>query len=70
MSQDVNEAQTETLDGRLKFKESPVSDDFGHGGCHGCAVYGKFEENLPCSPGTRNDGKSGIWVTTTAEPAK
>lgn len=54
---EVNEEQMETLNGELRFV-TMVSNDPG---CSGCAVD-RRSEGLPCSPGTRRDGKSGIWV--------
>lgn len=62
MTHIVNAEQTETIDGVLKFlasTEEPRCDE-----CFFLQEYthGRVEDGLPCSPGTRTDGKSGIWV--------
>jgi hypothetical protein len=61
---DVNEDQTKTLDGKLRFVERAVTDTVSASACYGCAVEKVPHEGLPCSPGTRKDGKHGIWITT------
>jgi hypothetical protein len=57
---EVNEEQTETLDGELRFVAVA-----GKPSCNGCALHGRDEENLPCSAGTRKDGRNGIWLRRT-----
>jgi hypothetical protein len=59
---DLNHTQTATLDGSLVFKPRA-----GEPSCQGCVVRGHWilnqpHEGLPCSPGQREDGKSGVWV--------
>lgn len=58
---DVNDAETETLDGTLVFRPTTEST------CKGCVIRGQYAigqstDAPPCSAGARKDGRHGIWV--------
>lgn len=54
---DEGEKHATSEDGKLTLRFQ-----VGASVCDGCYVHGRrIPEGLPCSPGTRKDGKHGIW---------